>query len=293
MFLVAEILDRFVVQQAVDGLGVGLFVGFVHAPHELDAPFGHGEGEADIDDDRNEHDGGERRVVAVQQDAAHEADFDQRRQYVEEHEGEQELDALRAALDGPAQAAGAAVEMETQGERVQMAENPQRHLAHRLLRDAGEHGVAQFAERHREEARDAERDDQRHGHDDRAGAEAFVERVHHAAEQEGDLHDGDFRAEQQQRREYHAGANIQAARGPQIGEQGADGAGVAAPPRAHGGGFGQGAAPGGRRRPPRGRPQPSAAMPGKKSICPGKIRSGSSIRSRFASNIAMWRSPRP
>ena len=48
MRLIAEIFDRLVVQQAVDGLGIGLLVRFVHLPAMGDAPFGERQGEPDI-----------------------------------------------------------------------------------------------------------------------------------------------------------------------------------------------------------------------------------------------------
>ena len=48
VLLVAEILDRLVVQQAVDRLGVGLGVGVVHAAHELDAPLRQRDREHDV-----------------------------------------------------------------------------------------------------------------------------------------------------------------------------------------------------------------------------------------------------
>ena len=54
------------------------------------------------------------------QDAADEHDLQQRRQDVEQHEAEEEVDALGAALDRPADGAGAPVEMEAQAQRVQV-----------------------------------------------------------------------------------------------------------------------------------------------------------------------------
>ena len=50
--LIAEILHRLIVKQAVDGLGVGLRVQFVHAPAELVAPLGDAHRDPDIRDER-------------------------------------------------------------------------------------------------------------------------------------------------------------------------------------------------------------------------------------------------
>ena len=56
-----------------------------------------------------------------------------RRHDVEQEIGEQELGAADAALDGARQAAGLALEMEAQRQRMEMAEGRERHLPHRVL----------------------------------------------------------------------------------------------------------------------------------------------------------------
>ena len=99
MRLIAKILHRLIVQQAVDGLGVGLLVGLVHGAAELDAPFGDRQGEGDIAGDGREGDQREPEIVQHPQDAADQQDFQDRRHDVEQHEVQQELDALGAALD--------------------------------------------------------------------------------------------------------------------------------------------------------------------------------------------------
>ena len=85
-------------------------------------------------------------IVERPQDAADQRDLEQRRQHVEQHEEQQELDALGAALDRAGQAAGLPVEMEAQRQRMQVAEGLQRDVADRALRHAGEDAVAQFGE---------------------------------------------------------------------------------------------------------------------------------------------------
>ena len=63
--LVAEILDRLVVDEAVDGLGVGLGVEPVHLVTVVHPPLGDGEGEGDVEPDRAEgHQRKHRRIAA-------------------------------------------------------------------------------------------------------------------------------------------------------------------------------------------------------------------------------------
>ena len=52
-----EVLDRLVVQQAVDGLLVSVRVLVIHFLADLHAPFGDAEGEQDVKGDRDQHDG--------------------------------------------------------------------------------------------------------------------------------------------------------------------------------------------------------------------------------------------
>ena len=134
VLLVAEVLHRLVVQQAVDRLGVGLGVGLVHAAHELDAPFRQDDREHDVGGDDGQGHRREAPVVEAPQDAADQHDLEQGRQDVEGGEAEQELDALGAALDDAAQPAGLALEMEAQRQRMEMAEDFEGEVADRPLR---------------------------------------------------------------------------------------------------------------------------------------------------------------
>ena len=79
-FLVTEVLDGLVVEQAVDRSRVGLRVEFVHLPAEAGSPVGDHHGCGDVERERPERDRDERPVVADDQDRADEADLDQRRQ---------------------------------------------------------------------------------------------------------------------------------------------------------------------------------------------------------------------
>ena len=71
VLLVAEVLHRLVVEEAVDRLGVGLGVGVVHAAHELDAPFRQDDREGDVAADGGQ---GHRREAPVVEAPQHRAD---------------------------------------------------------------------------------------------------------------------------------------------------------------------------------------------------------------------------
>ena len=141
-----------------------LRVGFVHLPAKLGAPLGDGYGEDDIAGDANEGDECIPDAEQRPQDAADEQDFQQCRQNVEQHEAEQEVDTLGAALDRPADGAGPPVEVEAEAQRMQVLEGAQSGGADRPLRHLGEHRVSKFAERLGEHAGDAVSDDQHDRH---------------------------------------------------------------------------------------------------------------------------------
>ena len=111
MGFVAEILHRLVVDQAVDGAGVGLRVQAVHGHPVVHAPFGDVEGEQDIDDHGAEGDGGEPGAVAAQQDGGDQGHFHQGGQDTEHHIVEQRADAAGAALQVAGDATGLAFQM--------------------------------------------------------------------------------------------------------------------------------------------------------------------------------------
>jgi len=78
--LVAEVLHRLEVQQAVDRARGGLGVELVDLAAELRAPVGHEEGERDVAEQASDHDRREPDLVVPQQVAEHQGEFDQRRQ---------------------------------------------------------------------------------------------------------------------------------------------------------------------------------------------------------------------
>ena len=87
MILVIEIFDRFIVDQTVDGLGVGLVIALVHFAAELHPPFGDDQGKGDIDHDGDKGDQREPEIIQHPKNARDHEDFKQGRQDVEQHEG--------------------------------------------------------------------------------------------------------------------------------------------------------------------------------------------------------------
>jgi hypothetical protein len=69
VFLVGEILDRLVIEEGIDGLGVGLGVHVVHLPAVCRAPLGDGESVADVKHQRAHGDNGEPVIELVEQQA--------------------------------------------------------------------------------------------------------------------------------------------------------------------------------------------------------------------------------
>ena len=218
---VAEILDGFVVEQAVDRLGVGLAVPFVHAPAVFQPPFGDGKGEGDVGGDGDE---GHRRVgdpVERPEDAADHGDLDQGRQHVEQHEGEQEFDPLGSALDGPAQAAGAALDVEAEREPVEVVEDPEGDGADGALGDLGEDRVAQLTEGDREHPERAVGEQDGHRNDDRR-RRVVGQDVHRLLVEDRDVDVRHLGADKEEYGQHHAAAHLQGAARPEIGQQRAD-----------------------------------------------------------------------
>src|SRR3546814_6489912 len=86
MLFVSEILYRFVVEQAVDRLGIGLGIPLVHLTTELQPPFRDEQGKGDVAEDRHQDDQREPDVEQTPQDAADEDDLQQRRQNIEQQD---------------------------------------------------------------------------------------------------------------------------------------------------------------------------------------------------------------
>ena len=219
--LVAEVLHRFVVEQTVDRAGIRARVELVHAAAELGAPLGDPDGERDVDQERPEGDDREADVVLPDQHARHERHLQQGREDAEQREAQQRLDAARSPLDVARHAAGLTFEVETQVERMQMAEHLQGDAPDRALRDLGEHQVAQFGEHRGGETQ------QPVGHEqcDRQGEDRVtaIERIDHPLHQQ---RYADVR--ELGRDQAHEGETRTPAEFPQVGEERPDGGPIAA-----------------------------------------------------------------
>ena len=147
--LVVEVLDGLVVQQRVHRLGVGGGIELVGLAAELRAPLGHRDREDDVQHQRRQRDPGEPGVELHGQDGQHQRHLDQRRHDAVERIRDQRLDAAHAALDVARHAAGLALQVEAQRQRMQVPEGLQRDAARRALRGLGEHQLAQLGEQRR------------------------------------------------------------------------------------------------------------------------------------------------
>jgi hypothetical protein len=103
-------------------LGIGLF-------SEAGAPLRHGDREADIEHQRCQRDDGKPDVETHGQNAQHQRHFNQRGQDGVERIRDQRLGAAHAALDVARHAAGLALQMKAQAQRMQMLEGRQRNRA--------------------------------------------------------------------------------------------------------------------------------------------------------------------
>ncbi len=201
--LVVEVFHRLVVEQAVDGAGVGGGVGLVHGAAVFQAPVGDQHGEGDVDRQGHQGDGAEPGVVLGEQHARHHEDFQQGGADVEQGEIDQEADRARAALDVHGQAAGAPFQVEAQGLRVQVAEDVVDDAAHGALQHAREQGVAQFGEGGVAEAQQAVEDDEGEGRGERGGI-GPVEAVDDFLQHQRHRHVGQLGQQQQGEGQQHA-----------------------------------------------------------------------------------------
>ena len=219
MRLVAEILHRLEVQQAVERLGGGVVVVLVHRAPRAHAPAGEARGEADIADHGSEGHRGEPPVEQVPDDRGDHQQLDQRRHHVEHREPQHRLDAGGAAVDRTRQRAGLPIEMEAQAQRMQMAEGAQCRDAHRALLHLGEQRIAQFAERGGADAQPAIGEHQRQRHIQHGAAVLRRQRIDHAAIDDRHVDGGELGQHQQRHGRHHADPGAGIARRPQIGQQ--------------------------------------------------------------------------
>ena len=230
---VAEVFHRFIVDEGVDRARVGLRIELVHRAPEMRAPLGDDDRERDVGGQRAERDQGERFVVVQRQVAQHQADLDQRRQDREHRVRDQRADAARAALDVARHAAGLAVQVKPQRQRVQVAEHLQRDRAHGALRDAREQEFAQLRKQRRRKAQQAVGDQgaERQHHQRIRIRRVDAEVVDDLLERQRHAQVGDLGQDQARQRGRHAPFVD-----PQVGQQRADGRPVVARRTGHRGG---------------------------------------------------------
>ena len=112
--LVTEVLDRFVIDQAVQRLTIGLGFQPIHLQAIIHAPLGYRKGKGHIDGYRTEGHQGKHDVVLGQQNDRHKRELHQHRQDAEHHIVENGADATGPTLQIPADGAGLAFQMKTQ-----------------------------------------------------------------------------------------------------------------------------------------------------------------------------------
>ena len=144
-----EIFHGFIVQQAVDRLLVCIGILIVHLPADRDPPFGDLERIGHIDRNRGQHDDHILPAEIKREDHRDHGQFQDQRPDRKQHEAQQEIDALDAALDDPAQATRLAGDVIAHRKLVDMGECFQRQLAQGPLAHPHENPVAHFAEKDR------------------------------------------------------------------------------------------------------------------------------------------------
>ena len=213
---VVEVLDRLIVQQRVDGLGVRRRVELVHVPPKLRAPVGHADREDDVDDQRDDGDPGEPGVEFHREQAQHQRHFDQCREDAVQRIRDQRMHAACAALDVARHAAGLPLEVEAQAQAVQMAEHLQRDAARRALGRLREDQLAQLGEQRGRQPQQPIGEQQAEWNDEHRARIAGLERqvVDQRLQQQRHADIGQLGADHERQRQHHAPAVV-----PQIRQQ--------------------------------------------------------------------------
>ena len=146
-----KIFNGFKVQQAVDRLLVGIRVLIVHFLADTDAHFGHGDGEPDIQRNRHQHGSQIPDIKQKEQNPGGQQQFQHQGHDGKQQESQQEIDALDAAFDNPAQAAGLAGDVIAHRQAMDMGKRLKRQTAQCALAHRRKHRVAQLGERHAEQ----------------------------------------------------------------------------------------------------------------------------------------------
>ncbi len=220
----AEVFDRLEVQQAVDRLLVRIGVLIVHLAAQLHPPFGDAEREGDVERDGNEHDSHVLPAEHRGEDDRDHRQFKDQRPDREQHEAQQEIDALHPALDDPAQASGLARDMVAHRQAVDMRERLEREATQRALAHPDEDRIAQLIERDGPKTRHPIG----HGQADRTvdkqpGIVAVLarQRIHGGLVEEGGRNRDDLAHHQRHQGQDHAALHPGLALWPEIGKHAA------------------------------------------------------------------------
>jgi hypothetical protein len=214
-----EIFDRLVVEQRIHGLRIGLVVGIVHRPADVDAPAGQREGEIGVACDHGRHDHHEPDVELPPQQHRDKDELQRGREDVEDRQRQQAVDRLGSPVDDARQPAGVPLEMEAQRQGMEMMERLDRDNAKRMVGDLRQHAVAQLRHRLAHDPGDPVADDEGDRDQDRDRPRIGPERIHRITEEirRGDR--DDRRQDQEQDRDHDPDAQVGAALRPQIGHE--------------------------------------------------------------------------
>ena len=167
-------------------------------------------------------------VELIEQHGDDQHDLDDGRHELQDHHADDGLDAVAAALQHPRQAAGLALEMKPQRQKVHVAEGDDGEPPHRVHRHLGEDPVAHLGEERHQDAGAAigDRHRQRRGeHPDEPGrarsrrARLAGQRVDRPLEGERNGDGGELRQQQEEHRQEHAQLEVAAIGRPDIGPQ--------------------------------------------------------------------------
>ena len=212
-----EILDGLEIQQAVDGLLVGVGILIIHLAAQFHAPFGDRKGEPDIDRD-GQHD--HRQVPDVEQEKQDPRDhqqFQNQRPDREKQETQQEVHALHTAFDDPAEAPGLARQVIAHRQAMDMGEGFQRQRPERALPDGGEYRIAQLLKAVRKKPRHAIGHGQTHRAQHQRRHPFPRQRIHGLLVKDRRHHGDDLAHHQRQQRQNDAPLYPRLILGPQIG----------------------------------------------------------------------------
>ena len=157
--LVAEILHRLVVEQAIDRLRMRLCIAFIHVAAYRDAALARPECEPDIQHHSRCHRHHVDPTKVISDQAADHDELDGGGNGVEHRHAHDSVDARNAALDHAVEAAGAPLQMKAHGESVQVAEGAVGERAHCILRNHGKEDVAELREHHHQDTAEPVGDD--------------------------------------------------------------------------------------------------------------------------------------